>query len=63
MPILSPECDADMIHVDKVLYLTADARLFCGVNLCSLKSMNRAGTDHEDSYHDIPTLDALKVFV
>jgi hypothetical protein len=57
--ILSPEWNADKTRVDKVRYWTAVARLFRGIDLCRSESMEEAGSGHEDSSHNILTLDAL----
>jgi hypothetical protein len=59
--ILSPEWNADKTRVDKVRYWTAVARLFRGIDLCRSESMEEAGSGHEDSSHNILTLDALQV--
>jgi hypothetical protein len=63
--ILSPEWNADKTRVDKVRYWTAVARLFHGIDLCRSESMEagsmEAGSGHEDSSHNILTLDALQV--
>jgi exonuclease III len=59
--ILSPEWNADKTRVDKVRYWTAVANLFRGVDLCRSDSMEEAGLGHEDSCHNILTLDALQV--
>ena len=58
--ILSPEWNADMTRADKVRYWAAVANLFRGVDLCRSETMEEAGSGHEDSSHDILTLDALQ---
>jgi hypothetical protein len=63
--ILSPEWNADKTRVDKVRYWTAVARLFlesiCAGRVEEAGSMEEAGSGHEDSSHNILTLDALQV--
>ena len=59
--ILSPDWEADKTQADKVCYWTAVANLFRGVDLCRSESMEEAGLGHEDSCHNILTLDALQV--
>jgi exonuclease III len=58
--ILSPEWNADMTRADKVRYWAAVANLFRGVDLCRSETMEEVGSGHEDSSHDILTLDALQ---
>jgi hypothetical protein len=63
--ILSPEWNADKTRVDKVRYWTAVAPV-PGIDLCRSESMEagsmeEAGSGHEDSSHNILTLDALQV--
>jgi hypothetical protein len=58
--------EEDKTRVDKVRYWTAVARLFHGMSICASRSMEagsmeEAGSGHEDSSHNIPTLDALQV--
>jgi hypothetical protein len=54
--------EPDKTRVDKVRYWTAVARLFRGIDLCRSESaMEEAGSGHEDSSHNILTLDALQV--
>jgi hypothetical protein len=63
--ILSPEWNADKTRVDKVRYglqsHTCSAESICaGRSLWrEAGSMEEAGSGHEDSSHNIPTLDAL----
>jgi hypothetical protein len=63
--ILSPEWNADKTRVDKVRYWTAVARLFRNrfVQVGSMEEAGsmEAGSGHEDSSHNILTLDALQV--
>jgi hypothetical protein len=63
--ILSPEWNADKTRVDKVRYWTAVTPV-PGIDLCRSESMEagsmeEAGSGHEDSSHNILTLDALQV--
>jgi hypothetical protein len=62
--ILSPEWNAPKRRQGSLL--TAVLRLFRGIDLCRSESMEagsmeEAGSGHEDSSHNILTLDALQV--
>jgi hypothetical protein len=58
--ILSPEWNADKTRVDKVRYWTAVTPV-PGIDLCRSGLWREAGSGHEDSSHNILTLDALQV--